>query len=196
MGVIFSSFFSPFIHDNLFSHSYFFYLHFLSNHRVSLYIAYFDLNQLKSVSLSLSHSLFLALLLSFPPSLHFFSGHTPFWEETKPHEENICIFKVLHPEAPVFISSENDTFSWRQEASERKIPTYLLCNCWAINRNWKWAGNSTSSQMLATAKMWTFRSKKYKAIVDLWGNQEAPTCMWATELPERSPLIYGKYKWI
>ena len=26
------------------------------------------------------------------------------------HEENICIFKVLHPEARVFSSSENDTF--------------------------------------------------------------------------------------
>ena len=44
----------------------------------------------------------------------------------KAHEENICLFKALRPEAPAFGSSEKKTpFLWRRLQSERKILTYF-----------------------------------------------------------------------
>lgn len=45
-------------------------------------------------------------------SCYFSSGHSPFREEGKTHEENIYILKVLYPKSPVFRSSENDTFPY------------------------------------------------------------------------------------
>lgn len=54
-------------------------------------------------------------------SCHLSSGHSPFkGVKTKAHEQNICLLKVLHPEAPVFNSSEKDTFPLKETAISKK----------------------------------------------------------------------------